>query len=120
VAPEVIADERRRGGEEAVRRIRAESLRRIVLQGRAAGLSRCMLGTFVALLLFVALESRRAHWARIAVAAEPARSEAVQVAVPAAAGAEDKARLIRRHTCKGIRPSSKHQSRVPFREAAAR
>jgi hypothetical protein len=65
VARQVIAEEARRRSDEAVRRIREDSRRRIE-RGRAAGPSRCMLGTMVALLIFVALESRRMHWQEVA------------------------------------------------------
>jgi hypothetical protein len=55
-----LADEARRRSDDAVRRLRAESGRRRAL--RAAGMSSCMLGTMVALALFVALQARRIHW----------------------------------------------------------
>ena len=61
VVPEAIADAARRRSDEAVRRLRAESLRRI--EGRRPGMSPCMLGTMLSLLLFVALQSRRIYWA---------------------------------------------------------
>jgi len=61
VAPEVIVDESRRRNDEAVRRLREESRLRVE-RGRARGPTRCMLGTMLGLLVFVALESRRMHW----------------------------------------------------------
>ena len=55
------ADEARRHSDEAVRRLREESRRRI--DGRRPGMSHCMLGTMLAMLLFVALNARRIYWA---------------------------------------------------------
>lgn len=72
----MIVDESRRRNEEAVGRLREESRRRIE-RGRAAGPSHCMIGTMVALLMFVALESRRMHWAKAApIAAQTRAGEA--------------------------------------------
>jgi hypothetical protein len=75
VAPEVIVEESRRRSDEAVRRLREESRLRIE-RGRAGGPSLCMLGTMLALLLFVALESRRMHWQEVAPIVAQARAEA--------------------------------------------
>ena len=55
------ADQVRRHSDEAVRRLREESRRRI--DARRPGMSHCMLGTMLAMLLFVALNSRRIYWA---------------------------------------------------------
>jgi hypothetical protein len=60
VKGDAIADGRRRS-DDAVRRLREESARRIA-RCRVPGMSQCMLGTMVALLLFVALQARRIHW----------------------------------------------------------
>jgi hypothetical protein len=65
VAPEVIVDGPRRRNDAAVRRLREESRLRVE-RGRAGGPTRCMLGTMLALLIFVALESRRLHWQAVA------------------------------------------------------
>ena len=62
VAPEVNADEARRHSGEAVRRLREESRRRIE-RGRRPGMSHCMLGTMLAMLLFVAVECAAHTWA---------------------------------------------------------
>ena len=70
----MIVDEPRRRSDEAVRRLREESRLRIE-RGRAAGPTRCMLGTMVALLIFVALESRRMYWAEAAPIVAKARAE---------------------------------------------
>lgn len=61
VVPEAIADAARRRSDEAVRRLREESRRRIGV--RRPGMSHCMLGTMLAMLLFVALNARRIYWA---------------------------------------------------------
>ena len=74
MAPQVIAEKSRRSNE-AVRRIRDESRLRIE-RSRAGGPSRCMLGTMLALLLFVALESRRMHWQEVAPVIAHAREAA--------------------------------------------
>jgi hypothetical protein len=74
VTPEVIVDEPRRRSDEAVRRIREDSRLRIQ-RGRAGGPTRCMLGTMLALLLFVALESRRMYWQHVAPIVAQARAE---------------------------------------------
>jgi len=74
VAPQVIADESRRS-DEAVRRLREESRQRIE-RGRPRGPTRCMLGTMLALLVFVALESRRLHWQEVAPIVANAREAA--------------------------------------------
>ena len=71
----MIVDGPRRRSDEAVRRLREESRRRIE-RGRAAGPTRCMLGTMLALLVFVALESRRMHWQEVAPIVAQARAEA--------------------------------------------
>jgi hypothetical protein len=87
VVPEVSADEsRRRRNDEAVRRLREESRSRIA-RGRTAGMSHCMLGTMLSLLLFVALQSRRIYWAEAASAAAqlaPAHVPAAEVVMPSA------------------------------------
>lgn len=70
----MIVDESRRRNEEAVGRLREESRRRIE-RGRARGPSHCMIGTMVALLMFVALESRRMHWAKAAPIAAHTRAD---------------------------------------------
>jgi hypothetical protein len=75
VVPEAHADENRRRSDEAVRRLREESRLRIE-RGRAGGPTRCMLGTMLALLLFVALESRRMHWQEVAPIVAHAREAA--------------------------------------------
>ena len=75
MTPEALADEARRRNDEAVRRLREESRLRIE-RGRAAGPTRCMLGTMLALLLFVALESRRLHWQEVAPIVAHAREAA--------------------------------------------
>jgi hypothetical protein len=79
VAPEVIADQARRS-DEAVRRLREESRRRIEQRGRAAPISRCMLGAMLGMLVFVTLQSRRIHQAEIAMAAQ-ARAAAAAPAI---------------------------------------
>jgi hypothetical protein len=88
VVPEVSADEsRRRRNDEAVRRLRAESRSRIARR-RGAGMSSCMLGTMLSLLLFVALQSRRIHWAAesaaTAVHVAPAPVPSAEVEMPRA------------------------------------
>jgi hypothetical protein len=75
VAPEVIVDGPRRRNDEAVWRLREESRLRVE-RGRAGGPTRCMLGTMLALLIFVALESRRMHWQEVAPIVAQARAEA--------------------------------------------
>jgi len=70
----MIAEESRRS-DEAVRRLREESRLRIE-RGRATGPTRCMLGTMLALLVFVALESRRMHWQEVAPIVAHAREAA--------------------------------------------
>jgi hypothetical protein len=100
VVPEVNADERLHRRDEAVRRLREESRRRIERR-RAAGISRCMLGTMVALLMFVALESRRIHWAEVQnqkIARDEIASQEVarqEVARQAAADAERRLEIER-------------------------
>ena len=71
----MIVDEPRRRNDEAVRRLREESRRRIE-RGRATGPTRCMLGTMLALLMFVALEIRRMHWQEVAPIVAQARAAA--------------------------------------------
>jgi hypothetical protein len=66
VAPEVKTDDTGRRHDDAVRRLRDESRRRIE-RGRVAGMSSCILGTMVAMLLFVALEARRMYWIGTAI-----------------------------------------------------
>jgi hypothetical protein len=75
VVPEVNADDRRHRSDEAVRRLREESRRRIERR-RTAGMSHCMLGTMLAMLLFVALNARLIYWARHAETDESARRPA--------------------------------------------
>jgi hypothetical protein len=70
VVPEAIADAARRRSDEVVQQLREESRRRIGV--RRPGMSHCMLGTMLAMLLFVALNARRIYWAR-AQAEENAR-----------------------------------------------
>jgi hypothetical protein len=62
VAPEAISDDACRRSDEAVRRLREESGRRIARR-RTPGMSHCMLGTMLSMLLFVALNSRLIYWA---------------------------------------------------------
>jgi len=57
VKSEAIADEARRRNDDAVRRLREESRRRVAQ--RTPGMSVCMLGTMISMLLFVTLEARR-------------------------------------------------------------
>ncbi len=71
----MIVDEHRRRNDEAVRRLREESRLRVE-RGRATGPTRCMLGTMLALLMFVALESRRMHWQEVALSVPQTRAEA--------------------------------------------
>jgi hypothetical protein len=83
VAPEAIAAEARRRSEDAVRQIREESGRRVAQRGRA-GMSSCMLGVMVSMLLFVALQARSIHRAaKAAPIAASARDDAASIA-PAA------------------------------------
>jgi hypothetical protein len=100
VAPQVIAEESRRS-DEAVWRIREESRRRVE-RGRAAGPTRCMLGVFLAMLVFVALESRRAHWAQTAVAAAARDARAAVVPAPTAPALDKSANGRRHRTCLGV------------------
>lgn len=69
VVPEAIANEARRRNDEGVRRLREESGRRIARQ-RSIGMSRCMLGAMVSMLLFVTLEARREYWVATAINAQ--------------------------------------------------
>jgi len=63
VKSEAIADQARRRNDDAVRRLREESRRRVAQ--RTPGMSVCMLGTMISMLLFVTLEARRqCHVAR--------------------------------------------------------
>jgi hypothetical protein len=110
VVPEAIADETRRHGDEAVRRIREESRRRIAQRGRGAGPSRCMVGVMLAMLLFLALESRRAYWAHAAsIAAQAARSTTPPAPAAAVTGPVDKGHS--RPNCMGI-----HRRHAPAQE----
>jgi hypothetical protein len=65
---EAIADEARRLNDDAVRRLRDESRRRV--ERHKPGMSRCMLGAMVSMLLFVTLEARREYWVAKAVYAQ--------------------------------------------------
>ena len=97
----MIVDESRRRNEEAVGRLREESRRRIE-RGRAAGPSRCMLGVFLAMLVFVALESRRAHWAQTAVAAAARDAQVAVVPAPTVTTLDKSANGRRHRTCLGV------------------
>jgi hypothetical protein len=58
VVPEVSADDARRRSDEAVRRLRDESARRVAHAGRGAGISRCALGALLSLSLLATLGAR--------------------------------------------------------------
>jgi hypothetical protein len=117
VAPDVIVDESGRRSDEAVRRLREESRRRIE-RGRAAGPSRCMLGIFLAMLVFVALESRRAHWAQTAGAAAARDARAAVVPAPTAPALDKSASGRRHRTCLGVtqRPRQYQRAVQPDRQ----
>jgi hypothetical protein len=57
VKSEAIAEEARRRNDDAVRRLREESRQRVAR--RTPGMSVCMLGMMVSMLLFLSLETRR-------------------------------------------------------------